>query len=41
MRFNIKDMKKQGIFLGILAAFLAVVILVSYLTSISPAIPTV
>ncbi len=41
MRFNIKEMKKQGIFLGILAGFLALIILVSYITSITPAIPTV
>lgn len=40
MRFNIKEMKNQGIFLGILAGFLALVILVSYLTDITPAAPT-
>ena len=41
MRFNIKDMKKQGIFMGILAAFLAVIILISYLTGISASAPVV
>lgn len=41
MRFNIREMKKQGVFMGILAAFLAVVIIISYVTSLAPSVPTV
>ncbi len=40
MRFNIKEMKKQGIFLGILAGVLAVIILVSSITSNIKTAPT-
>lgn len=39
MQFNIKEMKHQGIFLGILAAFLTVVILVSYFTAAAQSVP--